>query len=478
MASLTGFFTQQLVQFQDCFERDTAAVVSISRSNTYARSGGSYQNNAPVDFAPMIAAINVGVMQPVTDLTNVLSSGCNSGNCSFPNTNGASFDTIAFSHFCQDITAHIRTVNESTYIDSRNWTMGYLALDYGNNKTVEWPREQGGTVLKAWIGGPSSRANFTIFITMNFVYRSSWWENYDWKAINCSLSLTVNTYGASINNSILEENLLNSIPLQPTGDQFMVPPVPDADLQQELNWWSYKMTTNVKIRNGIPESCEGSESPAPNHARFMKRSDDPTYLNSAGHVSKSVGWKWWYYPRDCIWSIHKFPVMTMYETLTSVFDTQKATKGLAGGVQASAHMRQLFLDGNMTFDTVNERIGALATSMTAVIRTHDGDGIHAPPESAKGDVWTKTTCIYIQWPWIAFPAIMIGFTGVFLMLTVTENRGIEHDRLWKSSFLAALFCEVETTNKPIGKAEMKAHAESTSVSLGGKNSGVLRLIPH
>lgn len=51
-------------------------------------------------------------------------------------------------------------------------------------------------------------------------------------------------------------------------------------------------------------------------------------------------------------------------------------------------------------------------------------------------------------------AIMIGLTGILLILVAIENRGIENDRLWKSSFLAALFCEVEVHEKPVEKEEM------------------------
>ena len=115
--------------------------------------------------------------------------------------------------------------------------------------------------------------------------------------------------------------------------------------------------------------------------------------------------------------------------------------GLIGGVEASAHLRQLYLDGNMTFDTVNERIGALATSMTAVIRSHGGDGSQTFPQSTKGDVWVKTTCIIIRWPWITFPAVMVGLSGVFLLLVVIENRGIDQDRLWRVLFLLLCFAK-------------------------------------
>ncbi|KAF2852516.1 hypothetical protein T440DRAFT_420379, partial [Plenodomus tracheiphilus IPT5] len=441
MASLTGFFSQQLVQFRDCFEKDTAAVVSISRSNTYAQSGGSLENNVPVDFAPMIAAIHVGVIQPVEDLTNVLASGCISGNCSFPATDGASFSTLAVSHLCQDITTHIRTVNESTNLGSRNATMGYLALDYGNNSVVEWPREQGGLVLKSWT---SNEVDSVALMHSYFIFRSSWRDNYDWRAVNCSLSPTINTYAANINDGILKESVIERIPLRLIRSQFPYHlSVRDDDFGSELFSWPAKMATNYTIRNGRREPCEGSENPATDHIKFMKPILDSTYINSTNETSTSAWWKWWYYPKDCLWSMHRFSMMAMIDTLAGIFDDQEAIMGNRQGVEASPQMRQIYLDGNMTFATVNERIEHLATSMTSVIRVNGGYGNITSPDSAKGDVWIKTTCMSIRWPWITFPVVMIGLTGIFLLLVVFENRGIEQDRLWKSLFLAALFCDVE-----------------------------------
>ena len=127
MASITGFFSQQLVQFKDCYEKDVTAVVSLAKSNKYSRTGGSMQNVSPADCAPMVAAINVGIIQPVTDLTNVLSSGCDSGNCSFPNTDGAAFSTLAMTHVCEDSTARIRTINEST-IEKKGLGLGLSCI--------------------------------------------------------------------------------------------------------------------------------------------------------------------------------------------------------------------------------------------------------------------------------------------------------------------------------------------------------------
>jgi hypothetical protein len=62
---------------------------------------------------------------------------------------------------------------------------------------------------------------------------------------------------------------------------------------------------------------------------------------------------------------------------------------------------------------------------------------------------------------------------MFLLLVAIENCSIETDRLWKSSFLAALFCELEMDRIPAGKVEMKSIARSTSVCLQ-KESSTLR----
>ncbi|KAF2994916.1 hypothetical protein E8E13_000457 [Curvularia kusanoi] len=407
MASLTGFFVQQLVQFKDCYDKDATTVASLSKGNEYDRVGGFLQTDVPAAYAPMVAAITVSMLQPVTNFTNVyLSSGCDSGNCSFPNTDGAAFSTLAITHFCENSTAHIRTINETTY---ENWTQGYSAFDYGDNKSWVWDMTNDGLILK------SLYENWS----MHFIYRSHWSSNlsfggkFEWKAINCSLFPTVNTYGASINNTKLEEKLEDVIPLQLVSTQFQQPHVSDPDLFSQDRDWSYRMATNDTVRND----------------------DNLKSILKDQEISKA---------------------------LASGRDEIAGSEHILYGIAGSEYVLQLYLSGNMTFDTVNERIGALATSMTAVIRTHGGNGYTTFPQSVNGDVWTRTTCMYIRWPWITFPTVMVGLTGVFLLLAVFENRGIKKDRLWKSSFLAALFCEVEMPSRPMGKAEMKSNAKSTS----------------
>jgi hypothetical protein len=472
LASLTGFFAQQLVQLQDCLERDPAALVNILRTNSYNATGGRVTGRSNADFAPMVAAVNVGVLQAPGDLTNTLSFGCSSGNCTFSEHGNASFSTLAISSSCEDISKQIRILNETKHDPPIVPTRMYLGLDYGQSGFLEWSNTDT-TVIYTWVDWSYHSSELT---TIYFLFRSTWLTS-DWRATNCSLFPTINTYAARIKDAVLEEDLVESVPLRKIGLQFDEPPVIDEEtITSPSDWWSHRMITDYTIKNGIRGSCQGSETPAPGLDRFMKSSDDPTYVNSTGHTNPSVGWKWWYFPKDCDWFISERASSAIAGTLADVFSNQTLYQTRKGGVSGPAHLRVLRDTGNITSSSVNKRIQGLATAMTTVVRTYGGDDFDTNhPGYATGTVWRNTTCMYIRWSWITFPSVMIGLTGVFLLWVAFENRGIETDRLWKSSFLAALFCEVELHEKPVGKEEMKEMAKSTSVSLEDKRA-TLRLV--
>jgi hypothetical protein len=316
------------------------------------------------------------------------------------------------------------------------------------------------------------------------------WSNIGdegWRATNCSIFPTINTYAARIKDATLEELLVDLTFLQDISTQFEQPPVRDQDLDEYKSTWTYMTTTNATIRDGKWESCEGSESSAFGLPGIMKHSDEPSYVNRTGYTNPSAGWKWWYFSEDCVWFVDGTSSTVMKDTLRGIFDGQNLTKDY--GIKGSIHLLVLFEEGKITHDSIDKRMESLATSMTSNIRnngalssrgsTYTTQTHAASPDMlsqpAKGKMWVTTTCVYIRWRWIASPAIMIGLTGVFLLLVALENRGIKNDRLWKSSFLAALFCEVEVPKTPLGKQEMKAVAKSSSASLEGK-SGRLKLV--
>lgn len=132
-------------------------------------------------------------------------------------------------------------------------------------------------------------------------------------------------------------------------------------------------------------------------------------------------------------------------------------------------------------DTVDEVFGNMARSMTKVIRTYGVTNYTRVPDAgpARGTVWFTSTCVHVRWSWIAFPAVTIGMSGIFLVLVHIESRDTETERLWKSSVLALLFCEMdsEVVDKahPIHRSTLNEVAKSTRVSFE-KGRKVLKLV--
>jgi hypothetical protein len=469
MASLTGFCTQQIVLFQDCLELKDGASVSIAKTNNYTRSGISTSNMHPTDFDAMIAAVNVGLIQPVVDFTKVLSVGCSSGNCTFPSTNHGSFSTLGVGHVCEDVTTQIRVVNETIDSQSNSTVPEFFAFDYDSTHTMEFLRLDSGVVLRSRTGTTNNSIS-----TIYLVYRKTW-RMHDYKALKCSLFPTVNTYTASIESTTLKEVLIDSVPFVPLPQRSSTELPEDEEYASLEPYWYSRMVTERTFRDGIEKSCTGSENPGPGLIKLMKSTGNPTTANSTDPSSVDAKWRWWYFPEDCVWSIHDFSLGGMSITFQEIFEDQKLDMGFREGLTGPAQLRRLFNGGNITLDTVNKQMKDLAIAMTSVIRTNGEEGL---PGYLKGEVWSNTTCVNIRWHWISFPATMIGLTGLFLLLVVVANRGVESDRLWKSSFLAVLFCEVELPgNRPVGKEDMAATAKSTSVCLEGKG-GTLRLVGH
>ncbi|RMZ68432.1 hypothetical protein GMOD_00008133 [Pyrenophora seminiperda CCB06] len=147
------------------------------------------------------------------------------------------------------------------------------------------------------------------------------------------------------------------------------------------------MITDYTIKHGTRGSSQGSETPAPGLSRFMKSSDNSTHVNSTGHANPSVGWKWWYFPKDCDWSMSERASSAIVWTLDEGFNDQTLNQTRQGGVYGSAHLRVLHETGKITSNSDNKRIQGLATAMTTIVRTHGGGGFDMNhPEHAIGTV--------------------------------------------------------------------------------------------
>lgn len=198
-----------------------------------------------------------------------------------------------------------------------------------------------------------------------------------------------------------EEILTDFSHLEPMSSN--VPDIPntlhDEDIRNFVFLWSHRTAKNHTIRDGTLVLCKGSKSGAHGLVEVPELSDEPTYVNLTRQRNPSAGWRWMYYPEDCVWSIYRFCMESITETVTKVLNNQSLVSGRRGGVSGSTHVHILFKDRNITFDSVNQRIKCLAKSTTSVFRTDGRFANTTDPylQYSSGTLWVNTTCMYIRW---------------------------------------------------------------------------------
>jgi hypothetical protein len=478
-AALNGFALQQILQLEECLQPDNTATVEIKRTNYYGRFGKRFGPLIHDIFVPMAVAMDVGILQPVEDPTSTLSSGCTTGNCTFPSFSGETFSTLAFSHTCEYVTSQVKVVpitENNTFVDPLSGTnftgtgsTNYmLSLSMGEDANpLTLGLHIGPIVLVTGVTDDSYAGPLG---TVKMIFMPYGSEQY--MALSCSLYPSVNTYAANISNSVLTESLVRSAPI---GMNLISPDDPSYGDQYGV---LYKLGTTHTIRDGSQVKCERQEKAAPGYEAVAQANIDaaPEFSGSYPDEDSRV----WYLPSDCVWQMRQETIYSMHTYLDQLF----GNKGLADAIKitnGTMHLRQLYQEGNMTLETVDELMTNLTTSMTTIVRNFGSDNSSGIPDAgpATGTMWYTTTCIRIRWAWVAFPAALIGCSAIFLVLVHIESRGTERERLWKSSIFAILFCEVdeEVTSKaqPVRKKVLDEVAISTSVSLGRENGG-LRLV--
>jgi hypothetical protein len=469
MGALLGFFTQKLVQFQDCLRKDEVAVASVSRTSTYVAQG-PYTFNILADvFPPMVAAINNAILQPTGDHSKELAD-CFTGNCTFPATDGISFSTLAISHLCEDATSQL--VVSDYFPPDTNWTDttmrsvtlnatgSHVGSDPGNASVI---LGSGFPALSTWSIGAE---NGTL-ATVKMVYRKDVMDRNTTgvSALSCSIYPVVKTYGVNMTNGNLTETLLDVTRISDTFSS---------------TWFAFTLAANHTLRNSTRVSCDRQRNEAPGYIRIDQVDDDgaaerkvPT--NPVGDFPKETDV--WYYPDDCVWSFGDQSTQGIEAYFREIFNQPTMVWGnRLGGNSGSIYLRRIYQGGNMTLATVDDVFRDITDAMSVVVRTN---GYENSSEPLRGTMWYRTTCMQVQWEWISFPAALIGLSVVFLVLVAIESRNVESDRLWKSSVLATLFCNVEQVDvhgmQPTGNGAMSEIAHSTSVSLDS-NRQELRLV--
>ncbi|KAF4867448.1 hypothetical protein CGCSCA1_v013408 [Colletotrichum siamense] len=102
----------------------------------------------------------------------------------------------------------------------------------------------------------------------------------------------------------------------------------------------------------------------------------------------------------------------------------------------------LFNQGNVTNQTISEAHDGMAQAITNRIRANklDPEGAHA---AVRGTQKKMTICIRAEWPWLAYPGILLMVSACLLLETVVKSCGDRDNRpMWKSSILPLLFYDV------------------------------------
>ncbi|KAF2831318.1 hypothetical protein CC86DRAFT_314581 [Ophiobolus disseminans] len=475
MTAFTGFASQQLLQFNECLQEDTAAQVGIARANSFYLQGPRLGARVAMTAEPLQEAIEVGIIQPGQDLTAILSSGCITGNCTFPTTDGASFSSFGFGHSCVDETANvIKILTNQTFSLQRGDNS--TAVAYWANLTSPGPSQFIGDRTGLLIGanpytiatGAYDGSNSGVLSIIQMVFRRKMSDLNNTAAYSCSIFPTINTYKVSINNTVLREDLVESLPIGLN----MMRAVTQNSNMDDRNTLFKRASTSV-LRNGIREMCLRQDTPRDGFVMVAEANIDAAPRNITTYplgVAKRV----WYYPEECVWRLGLGTATGIHKHLVTVFKDQRVLYQEDVAIEGSLHLLKLFRQGNMSLDTVDGYMGNLTTSLTTVARTM---GINNAP--ATGTMWYTTTCLGINWPWLSFDAAMIVLSAIFLLLVSIESRDVESERLWKSSILATLFCEIDDpvtrALQPAKKEDMETIASSTSVSLD-PNSRKLKLI--
>ena len=466
MAAFTGFAAQQLIVFEDCQRADNSASVGILRSNYFNSVGDRLAPQLYDEFLPMAVAMDVGMLQPVEDRTQVLSYGCTTGNCTFPALNGSAYSTIAIGHTCDDVTSQVQQLpltgdhdyafggtrimvtpygnattsnpyNSSSYVEgyfnttlpngTYVWNIG-LSLSLGDNSHSVEPLK---FALFGWPGalvtGASMMGYNGTLSTVKMIYRPEF-DNYTrYNAISCDVYPTVNTYTARYHNGILKETLVDS---QRMGEDIAFG-----------RGTIFRLATKQTPRNGTLTACTERSTPAPGYEGVARANVGAAPINaSLSALEGTSAVEVVYYPLDCVYAFSRASATGIQNHFETTFKNQWLTQPAWASNNTSATLRRIYNNRTMDLASVDSFVQNLTTSMTTVLRVHGEQNFSQP---ALGTMWFSTTCIRVNWKWMAFPAVMIALSAAFLVLVAVESRGVKSERLWKSSILALLFCEVD-----------------------------------
>ena len=457
-----GPFVQQILQFSSCPIPLEGSSAIVARTNNY--TVGAFQRAVGDPFVDkkMTTALYQGLLDPPSNASALISTYCQSGNCTFPHSNKRAYTSLAICSSIEDISQLISghgNVGNSSY-ETWNYTLpsglvlpGIRTLTTAAVNSKSEDQKTPLLTLEA------------LMVTINcsgLELASKHECSIKPWAFRASLSPCLHMYGnVRFSNSIFEEHILQTtmLPFVPQIGYYSLagdyPSLPDIDCSPSESLQGNKTQSTSLLASGL------------------------RYVNHLSRALNSSETLW--YDSACTYDFSYGPTQGLDKSFTNVFfgTTNKPNnvnipRGLSSPAIGAAWMLSLYADGHANITSAAAYMEGLAISITAAIR-QGGDSSNSAP--ARGTAFSSQTCVRVEWAWLAFPAVLLFLTLVFLMTTVAKSRrytrtGAAEDgrKPWKSSSLPLLWCgmrdEIRARYERFDEVEkMKESGDGMKVSL-------------
>ncbi|KAI0115727.1 hypothetical protein GGR51DRAFT_501882 [Nemania sp. FL0031] len=399
-------FSQQIVGIVACTRQSETLTATIDRTNSYVTTGGHTGALESEIDGPMAVAINAGLVNPPDHIPSLVSTTCESGNCTFRR-----FTSVSVCHSCIDITPKVRNLGD------RNGPWNYT-LPGNKSETFSDLDLVPSTYLNTSAAfSPTHLLDVRILSLNATTYHSA-------NAFQCQLFPCVRTYEASISKSILEEKIISKVPM-------------GFDAFGGLG--RYVLATSNLTQQGEKElDCSAhSANDTTGLVRVALPNVDAAPQEPRGSGSKAPS-AW--FSKECVWTFGSSPYLAIRPELQRYLDgveIQQYATTYIGNIVA----KNLWRNATMNFESVDLFMQNLSDVMTARIRNSNPDGENG---YVMGRTILDEICVQVRWAWLSYPAALVGCGLVFfLVLFMQSPREAAAMRSWKSSNLAILFCSLD-----------------------------------
>ncbi|KAE9968535.1 hypothetical protein BLS_005806 [Venturia inaequalis] len=462
-----GPFTQQAIKTTVCEKHMISADSSIPVArivhdvppgvqNWTSSSNASYISQLPrqygvpgteIDFETKAAVLSGLTVRPV-DNSSAFAVHCSTGNCTFPVSGGITHSSSGVCSRCVDISYMISSAPfDSTYtrVHPLNLPDGLTIDHMGYNATLmmsvladyslDWARPAAEPFFSSLLS--ISTLNFTVLAyTGNNCSLSFGGKNCSKAAVNlwprdyavgvsCILFPCVKNYFGEVRNGVFKENIVSELPSL-TG-----PPIGKAP-------WGFGGAFIDHPQFNTPCMIDGQSFTANNISTVWN-----TARTRHSFIETQIEGESIMMPSECIYGISANYLTALRSFLRSVFHGSCAY-GAATQVPTFVTCDQWWLGslynrGNATLLSINETMNNVANSITNAMRA-GGMNMDATQANVTGTAVQTTVCTRFDWPWLAFPTMLLIIT--LLLLLVMATKTLLDDAqipIWKSSILPLLF---------------------------------------